>query len=47
MKAKVKKKTAHQKAVERMELEVKRSLSHVFLLEKLHEEMMKKKEKVG
>lgn len=40
------KKSAHQKAVERMELEAQRAVARVRLLEKLFVEM-KKKEKVS
>lgn len=46
MRTKEKKKSAHQKAVERMELEASRALARVKSLEKLFVEM-KKKEKVG
>lgn len=37
--------SSYQKAVQRMELEMKRSLNHVVMLQKLYEEMKNKESK--
>jgi hypothetical protein len=37
--------SSYQKAVQRMELEMKRSLSHVMMLEKMYNEMKNKENK--